>query len=91
MWRMEWMVARGLDATVLENRRKAADASMVRYYDMTTRAAKCLNPDMRIFHNSGHIQCGNRNTLRYFGAPSKQWFRQQIQHGLGFVRKDLSA
>ncbi|MFZ4774777.1 MAG: hypothetical protein ACOYM3_05410 [Terrimicrobiaceae bacterium] len=65
-WRMAHMEAQGWDAGVLENRQKAADAALERYYQMTTQAAKCLSPDMPVFHNSGHIRRGDRAVLRHF-------------------------
>jgi len=65
-WRMAHMEARGLDAELLEDRQKAADAALERYYQMTTRAAKCLSPDMPVLHNSGHLQRGRRDLLQYF-------------------------
>lgn len=65
-WRMAHMEARGCDAELLEDRQKAADAALERYYQMTTQAAKCLSPDMPIFHNSGHIRRGDRAVLQHF-------------------------
>jgi hypothetical protein len=65
-WRMAHMQANGLDAELLEDRHQAATAALEAYYERTTQAAKCLNPDMPIFHNSGHIRRGDRNVLRHF-------------------------
>jgi len=64
-WRMEYMEANGLDAEKEADRRAAADVAMQRYYEMTTAAAQRLNPDMPIFHNSGHIARGQRDLLKY--------------------------
>ncbi|MCK9361938.1 alpha-amylase [Patescibacteria group bacterium] len=65
-WRLACLEAQGWDAELLEDRQKAADAALKRYYQMTTQAAKCLSPDMPIFHNSGHIRRGDRDVLQYF-------------------------
>ena len=65
-WRMACMEEKGLDAELLADRQVAADAAMEAYYRMTTQAARCLSQDMRIFHNSGHIQRGRRDLLKYF-------------------------
>jgi hypothetical protein len=65
-WRLAWMEAEGLDAESAEDREKAAEAALMRYFERTTKAAKILNPDMPIFHNSGHIQRGNRRVLKFF-------------------------
>jgi hypothetical protein len=65
-WRLACLEAQGWDAELLEDRQKAADAALKRYYQMTTQAAKCLSPDMPIFHNSGHIRRGDRDVLEYF-------------------------
>jgi len=65
-WRMEYLAARGLDATNPAHRRQAADAALLRYFERTTAAAKHRDPDMPIFHNSGHIARGNRDILKFF-------------------------
>lgn len=65
-WRMEYMAAEGLDAESPEDREKAAEAALTRYFERTTAAAKIANPDMPIFHNSGHIPRGRRDVLKFF-------------------------
>lgn len=65
-WRMAHMREKGWDAELVADRQKAADAAMEAYYRATTQAARCLSRDMRIFHNSGHIQRGRRDLLQYF-------------------------
>ena len=37
-----------------------------KYYQKTTAASKELDPDMAVFHNSGHVTRGDRDTLKYF-------------------------
>ena len=65
-WRMEWMEAQGLDATIPEKRQHAADVALETYYLATNRAAKTINPHMPVFHNAGHIRRGARAVLRHF-------------------------
>jgi len=65
-WRMEYLDAQNLDAEKEADRKAAADAAMQRYYRLTTEAATRRNPDMPIFHNSGHIPRGERSLLQYF-------------------------
>lgn len=66
IWRMNYMAAQGWDAEDVASQEKAAEAALTRYYEMTTQAAKSANPDMPIFHNSGHIPRGRRDLLKYF-------------------------
>lgn len=66
VWRMDYLARNGLDAEKLEDRQRAADAALERYYANTTAAAKATNSEMPIFHNSGHIRRGNRAVLKYF-------------------------
>ena len=65
-WRLAHMAAAGLDAEVLADREKAAQAALLRYYERTTQAAKVLDADMPIFHNAGHIRRGDRDILKFF-------------------------
>jgi hypothetical protein len=65
-WRMDYMAAHDLDPEKVEDRKKASDAAMERYFQMTTAAAKVVNADMPVFHNSGHIVRGQRDILKYF-------------------------
>lgn len=65
-WCMAWMEEHGLDASKPEDRKKAAAHTIRRYYEQTTAAATSVNPDMPVFHNSGHIPAGRRNRLQYF-------------------------
>ncbi|MBE2205621.1 MAG: hypothetical protein IAE94_14910 [Chthoniobacterales bacterium] len=65
-WRMAWLEEHGWDAASPEDRQKAADAALEQYYIRTTQSAKCLSPDMPIFHNSGHIRRGDRGILKHF-------------------------
>jgi len=65
-WGMAYMAANDLDPENPGDRAIAAKAALDRYYRMTTQAAQSGRADMPIFHNSGHIQRGNRDLLRHF-------------------------
>ncbi|MEM6551071.1 MAG: beta-galactosidase trimerization domain-containing protein [Planctomycetota bacterium] len=56
----------GLDPTNPADRQKSAEMNLLKYYRATTAAARINDPDMPIFHNSGHIQPGERGILPYF-------------------------
>ena len=65
-WCLDSMAEAGLDATVEADRQKQADASLLKYYEKTTAAAKSVRGDMPVFHNSGHIAKGRTDLLRFF-------------------------
>jgi len=56
----------GLDAQQQSDRVKMSALSLERYYTMSSAACRRDNPDMPVFHNSGHIMRGRRNVLRHF-------------------------
>lgn len=60
------MKKEGLDPTNPDHRWKVADTALQKYFKQSTAAARVDNPDMPVFHNSGHIQKGNRKILEYF-------------------------
>ena len=63
---MAIMEREGLDVRNPEHRAKVSAMALDRYYRESTAAAKCDDPDMPIFHNSGHIRRGKRDILKYF-------------------------
>ena len=65
-WCMESMRKNGLDPESSTDRKKNAQMTMEKYYRETTTAAKHQDPDMPIFHNSGHVTCGSHEILQYF-------------------------
>ncbi len=60
------MAENNWDAAKEEDRVKCSQHGLDRYYRMTTEAAKVDDPDMRIFHNSGHITRGKLDILKHF-------------------------
>ena len=65
-WCVESMREKGLDPAKEEDRLAHATMSLNKYYERTTASARINNPDMPIFHNSGHITCGDRDVLKHF-------------------------
>ncbi|MBU8902439.1 MAG: beta-galactosidase trimerization domain-containing protein [Victivallales bacterium] len=65
-WCMKSMEEKGLDAASEHDRKIHSAAVLKNYYKKTTAASKELDPDMPVFHNSGHITRGDRDILKYF-------------------------
>ncbi len=63
---LDWMHENGLEATDPAAVEKCRVRANERYYKMSTEAATSKNPDMPVFHNSGHIPRGKRDILKYF-------------------------
>jgi len=65
-WCLEAMANEGLDAETEGDRKQCAQIGLERYYRESTAACRCDNPEMPVFHNSGHIPRGRRDILRHF-------------------------
>jgi hypothetical protein len=65
-WRLAQMAAKGWDAEKLADREQSAQAALLSYFERTTTAAKTSDPNMPIFHNSGHIPRGSHDLLKFF-------------------------
>jgi len=65
-WCLEVMEKNGLDVDKEADRKKCAMIALESYYQKTTEASKSTRGDMPVFHNSGNIQRGNRDVLKYF-------------------------
>ncbi|OHB58779.1 MAG: hypothetical protein A2Y12_00050 [Planctomycetes bacterium GWF2_42_9] len=65
-WCKAVMKDKGLDAAIEADRLKCAQIALESYYLKTTAACKSGRQDMPVFHNSGHIERGNRDLLKYF-------------------------
>ena len=63
---MESMKQNGLDPEKEEDRLVNAKLVLDAYYERTTAAAHVHDPEMPVFHNSGHITCGKRDILKHF-------------------------
>lgn len=62
----ELMEKKNLDVNIEADRKQCAQIVLQNYYEKTVAACKSLNKDMPVFHNSGHIERGNRNLLKYY-------------------------
>jgi hypothetical protein len=62
---MESMAAGGFDPLLEEDRKRHAEIVLDRYFQRTTAAAQEADPNMPVFHNSGHITCGRRDQVAY--------------------------
>lgn len=66
-WSLDYMFAHNLDPENEADRKKSSEAALLRYYQQTTAAARIDNPEMPVFHNSGHIEPGRKDLLdQYF-------------------------
>ena len=65
-WCLEDMLKNGFDPEKEEDRLRFAEHSKLKYYEATTNTVKAFDPNMPIFHNTGHIQRGKRDVLKYF-------------------------
>ncbi|MGC8861962.1 MAG: beta-galactosidase trimerization domain-containing protein [Armatimonadota bacterium] len=65
-WCMQYMLQHDLDPEKQEDRRQCVQAALLRYYREATAACRCDNPNMPVFHNSGHVAKGKRNILQFF-------------------------
>jgi hypothetical protein len=64
-WCMDSMVRGGYDASQEEDRKRHAEAVLETYFRKTTAAAQEADPDMAIFHNSGHVTRGRRDQVAW--------------------------
>lgn len=89
---MKGMLESGLDPRQEEDRRAYAKKVLLNYYQKTYEAAKWKNPDMPIFHNSGHITIDNREILPYFShlelesLPTGGWGYDHYPMSAAYVR-----
>lgn len=60
------MLEEGLDAQNPADRKAFAERIFMEYYRRTTETAKSVNPDMPVFHNSGHVSINDHGILPYF-------------------------
>jgi len=57
----ELMEKQGFDYNSDEDVAKFGEITYKKYYDTINDAARAIKPDIRIFHNGGHISCGRRD------------------------------
>ena len=59
----ESVKALGWDVNDDESFRKLAKLTYKKYYDAVNNCARAIKPDIKIFHNGGHIACGRRDLI----------------------------
>ncbi len=65
-WCRQLMKKKGLSVSREKDRQACAKLALDRYYERATAACRCDNPQMQVFHNSGHVQRGERRILKHF-------------------------
>ncbi len=86
------VIAKGLDPEVEENYWVVGDEVYKKYYETINAAARSVNPDVRIFHNAGHIACGKRahafaNThLELESLPTGGWGYDHFPKSAKYVK-----
>lgn len=63
---MQGMLSAGLDPQNEEDRQAFARKSLLKYYERTTAAVRKFDPEMPVFHNSGHVTVGDTGILKNF-------------------------
>ena len=64
---MRDMIAKGYDPKKEEDRLRFARQTLLKYFQRTSAAARCVHPDLPIFHNSDKLlEPGNRDLLPYY-------------------------
>lgn len=63
---LKYMKENYLDPNKSSDRMICANRGLMRYYELATQSAKSVNPNMPVFHNSGHIAKNNLDVLKYF-------------------------
>lgn len=51
----------GMDPNELDSHIKHSEIVYKRYYETVNNAARSVDPNVRLFHNGGHITCGRRD------------------------------
>ncbi len=62
-WCLESMQELGMDATCEQDRLAHADLVLTRYYKIATAACRVDDPNMPVFHNSGHVKKGDQRII----------------------------
>ena len=92
-WCMEDMAKEGYDPLNPEDRKQFSRRTLLKYYQRTTAAARSLDPDMPVFHNSGNVTAGNRDILPYFShlelesLPTGGWGYDHYPMSAAYCRK----
>ncbi len=63
---LQHMQAKGLDPLKPEDRLQSRLDGLMKYYERVTETVRSIDPNMPIFHNSGHVTPGYRDILKFF-------------------------
>lgn len=66
VWALQHMQAKGLDPLKAEDRLQSRLDGLMKYYQRVTETVRSIDPNMPIFHNSGHVTPGYRDILKFF-------------------------
>ena len=83
----------GLDSSDLKNFEVLAEPTYKKYYETVNNAAREIKPDIRIFHNGGHIKFGRRdlahaNThLELESLPTGGWGYDHFPNSAKYVAR----
>ena len=86
------VIAKGLDPENPDNYWEVAQEVHKKYYTTINEAARSVKPDVRIFHNGGHIACGKRerayaNThLELESLPTGGWGYDHFPKSAKYVK-----
>lgn len=89
---MKGMKENGFDPLKEEDRRAYAKQVLLKYYRKTYETVKSINPDMPLFHNSGHVSIGSGKILQYFShlelesLPTGGWGYDHYPMSAAYVR-----
>lgn len=92
-WALAYMQAQGLDPLKREDRRQSRLDALMKYYQRVTEAVRTIDPDMPVFHNSGHITPGFRDILPFFShlelesLPTGGWGYDHFPLSAKYVHK----
>ena len=87
------MLREGFDPESEADRIRFARRTLLNYYRVITAACRKFNPDMPVFHNSGHIPRGDREILPYFShlelesLPTGGWGYDHFPVSAAYCRK----
>ncbi|WP_269523683.1 alpha-amylase family protein [Coraliomargarita parva] len=93
VWALQHMKERGLDPLKQEDRLQSRMDALMKYYQRVTAAVRDIDPNMPVFHNSGHITPGYREILPHFShlelesLPTGGWGYDHFPMSAKYVHK----
>ena len=93
VWALAHMKEKGLDPLRQEDRLQSRMDALMKYYQRVTAAVRDIDPNMPVFHNSGHVTPGYREILPYFShlelesLPTGGWGYDHFPMSAKYVHK----